>query len=62
MSRRPPLMQLSFLFDAPGNDPRNRPPTALPTPDVMETLAELLLAAMTALRDEEIGDEPEDRR
>ena len=58
MSRRPPLMQLSFLFDSP----RNRPPPAPPTPDVMEALAELLLAAMTALRDEEAGDEPEDRR
>lgn len=58
MSRRPPLMQLSFLFD----DPRNRPPTAPPTPDLMETLAELLLAAMTALRDGEAGDEREDRR
>lgn len=58
MSRRPPLMQLSFLFD----DPRNRPPTAPPTPDLMETLAALLLAAMTALRDGEAGDEREDRR
>jgi hypothetical protein len=43
-------------------DPRNRPPTAPSTPDVMETLAELLLAAMTALRDGEAGDEPEDQR
>jgi len=51
-------MQLSFLFDDPGN----RPPPAPPTPDVMETLAELLLAAMTALRDGEAGDEPKDRR
>jgi hypothetical protein len=58
MSHRPPLMQLSFLFDDPGN----RPPTAPPTPDLMETLAELLLAAMTALRDGEAGDEPKDRR
>jgi hypothetical protein len=58
MSLRPPLMQLSFLFD----DPRNRPPTAPPTPDLMETLAELLLAAMTTPRDGEAGDEPEDRR
>ena len=58
MSRRPPLMQLSFLFDSP----RNRPPPAAATPDAMESLAELLLAAMTALRDEEVGDEPEDRR
>jgi hypothetical protein len=57
MSHRPPLMQLSFLFD----NPRNRPPTAPPTPDLMETLAELLLTAMTALRDGEAGDEPEDR-
>ena len=58
MSRRPSLMQLSFLFDGP----RNRPPPAPPTPDVMEALAELLLAAMAALRDGEAGDEPEDRR
>ena len=58
MSRRPPLMQLSFLFDGP----RNPPPPAAATPDVMEALAELLLAAMAALRDGEAGDEPEDRR
>ena len=58
MSCRPTLMQLSFLFDTP----RNRPPPAPPTPDVMEALAELLLAAMAALRDREAGDEPEDRR
>ena len=58
MSRHPLLMQLSFLFDDPGN----RPPPAPPTPDLMETLAELLLAAMTALRDGEAGDEPKDRR
>ena len=58
MSRRPLLMQLSFLFD----DPRNRPPTAPPTPDVMEALAELLLVAMAALCDGEAGDEPEDQR
>ena len=58
MSRRPPLMQLSFLFDDPGN----RPPPAAPTLDLMETLAELLLAAMTTLRDGEAGNEPEDRR
>jgi hypothetical protein len=51
-------MQLSFLFDGP----RNRPPPAAPTPDVMEALAELLLAAMATLRDGEAGDEPEDRR
>jgi len=51
-------MQLSFLFDGP----RNRPPPAPPTPDVMEALAELLLAAMAALCDGEAGDEPEDRR
>ena len=51
-------MQLSSLFDGP----RNRPPPAPPTPDVMEALAELLLAAMAALRDGEAGDEPEDRR
>ena len=58
MSLRPPLMQLSFLFD----DPRNRPPKAPPTPDLLQTLADLLLEAMTALRDGEAGDEPEDRR
>jgi hypothetical protein len=51
-------MQLSFVFDDPGN----RPPPAPPTPDLMATLAELLLAAMTALRDGEAGDEREDRR
>ena len=58
MSRRPPLMQLSFLFDGP----RKRPPSAPPTPDVMEALAELLLVAMAALCDGEAGDEPEDQR
>ncbi len=58
MSRRPPLMQLSFFFDSP----RNRPPPPPPTPDVMEALAELLLAAMAALRNGEAGDEPEDWR
>ncbi len=58
MSRRPPLMQLSFFFEGR----KTRPPPAPPTPDVMKALADLLLAAMAALRDGEAGDEPEDRR
>jgi hypothetical protein len=43
-------------------DARNRPPPAPPTPDVLETLADLLLAAMVGLDDGEAGDEPEDQR
>lgn len=60
MSSHPPPFptQLNLRFE----DDRNRPPPAPPTPDVLETLAELLLAAMTGLQGEEIGDEPEDRR
>lgn len=58
MSRRPPPTQLSLLFQ----DPRSRPPAAPPTPDLLETLADLLLAAMAGLREKEAGDEPEDRR
>lgn len=58
MSHRPPLTQLTLLFD----DPRTRPPTAPATPDVLETLADLLLTAMAGLRAGEAGDEPEDRR
>lgn len=57
MSRRPPPTQLPLLFD----DPRNRPPAAAPTRDVLETLADLLLTAMAGLRPGEDGDEPEDR-
>ena len=58
MSRRPPPSQLILLF----KDARNRPPAAPPTPDVLETLADLLLAAMAGLGDGEAGDEPEDQR
>ena len=58
MSRRPPPTQLPLLFDAP----KSRPPAAPPTPDVLETLADLLLTAMAGLRPGEAGDEPEDRR
>jgi hypothetical protein len=58
MSRPPPPTQLSLHL----GDPRNRPPAAAPTPDLIETLASLLLAAMAGLRDREAGDEPEDRR
>ena len=58
MSRRPPPTQLPLVFD----DSMSRPPVAPPTPDVLETLADLLLTAMAGLRDGEAGDEPEDRR
>jgi hypothetical protein len=58
MSRRPPPSQLILRFE----DARNRPPPAPPTPDVLETLADLLLAAMAGLDDGEAGDEPEDQR
>lgn len=57
MARRRPLTQLNLCFE----DPRNRPPPAPPTPDVIEALAELLLAAAGS-RDGEAGDEPQDRR
>jgi hypothetical protein len=57
MPHRPPPTQLILRLE----DPRNRPPAAPPTPDLMETLADLLLAAMAGLRDGEAGDEPEDR-
>jgi hypothetical protein len=49
--------QMSLAFE----DARLRPPTAPPTPEVMKTLAELLLAAMAELRDGEVGHESEDR-
>jgi hypothetical protein len=58
MSHRPPPTQLTLLFD----DARTRPPTAPATPDVLETLADLLLTAMAGLRGGEAGDESEDRR
>lgn len=58
MSRRPPPTQLILRFE----DPKNRPPAAAPSPDLMATLADLLLAAMAGLRDGEAGNEPEDRR
>jgi hypothetical protein len=60
MSHRSPPSptQLNLRFD----DIRNRPPPAPPTPEVLDTLAELLLAAMTGLQDGEAGDEPENRR
>jgi hypothetical protein len=58
MQRRPSSTQLSLRFE----DARNRPPPAPPTPDVLETLADLLLAAMVGLDDGEAGDEPEDQR
>jgi hypothetical protein len=58
MSRRPSPTQLTLRFE----DPKDRPPAAVPSPDLMATLAELLLAAMAGLRDGEAGDEPEDRR
>lgn len=58
MSHRPPPTQLPLFFD----DPKTRPPTAPATPDVLETLADLLLTAMAGLRAGEAGDEPEDRR
>lgn len=58
MSRRPPPSQLTLRFE----DARNRPPPAPPTLDVLETLADLLLAAMVGLDDGEAGDEPEDQR
>jgi hypothetical protein len=47
MARRPTLQpeQLSLALD----DGRNRPPAAPPTPEIIETLAELLLAAATAM-------------
>lgn len=57
MTRRTPPTQLSLCFD----DPRGRPPSAPPTPAVMETLADLLLAAVEGLRSGEAGDEPQDR-
>ena len=48
MSRRPlpRAMQLSLCFD----HSQNRPPVAPPNPEVIETLAELLLAAATAMQ------------
>lgn len=63
--RRPrlqePPQQLALGFvDAAG-----RPPRAPATPEVMETLAELLLAALSTpnrSKSEEIGHEREDRR
>lgn len=58
MQHRPSSTQLSLRFQ----DPRNRPPPAPPTPDLLETLADLLLAAMDGLRDREVGNEPEDQR
>lgn len=58
MSRQPPPTQLSLRFEAS----KNRPPVAAPSPDLLTTLAELLLAAMAGLRDGEASDEPEDRR
>lgn len=58
MQRHPPSTQLSLGFE----DPRNRPPPAPPTPDLLETLADLLLAAMGGLDDGEAGNEPEDQR
>ena len=58
MPRRPSPTQLPLLFDDPGS----RPPAAPPTPDVLETLADLLLTAMAGLRAGEADDEPEDRR
>jgi len=54
MQRRPPPTQLSLCFE----DTRNRPPQAPPTPDLLETLADLLLAAMSGPRKGEAGDEP----
>ena len=63
--RRPrlqkPPQQLALVFV----DVAGRPPRAPATPEVMETLAELLLAALSAPNrsaSEEIGHEPEDRR
>ncbi len=58
MQRRPSSTQLCLRFE----DPWNRPPPAPPTPDLLETLADLLLAAMGGLDDGEVGDESEDRR
>ncbi len=58
MPRRAQPTQLPFLF----GDPKSRPPAAPPTPDVLETLADLLLTAMAGLESGEAGDEPEDRR
>ena len=61
MPHRPPPAQLSLRLD----DPSNRPPAAPSTPELLEALADLLLAAM-AWKDRAnatggIGDEPEDR-
>ena len=42
MQRSPLPTQLSLWFE----DTRNRPPPAPPTPDLLETLVDLLLAAM----------------
>lgn len=58
MQRHPSSTQLSLRFE----DPRNRPPPAPPTPDLLETLADLLLAAVVGLGNGEVGDEPEGRR
>ena len=44
--RSPEAVQLSLCFD----DSRNRPPAAPPTPEVIETLADLLLAAVKAMQ------------
>lgn len=58
MSHRAPPTQLPLRFEDPGN----RPPAAAPSPDLMSTLADLLLTAMAGLSDAEAGDELEDRR
>lgn len=66
MTRRRPRLQepprqLALVFV----DVAARPPQAPATPEVMETLVELLLAALSTPNrsaSEEIGHEPEDRR
>lgn len=61
MPHRPSPSQLSLRLD----DPSSRPPAATSTPELLEALADLLLAAMAQKNETDatggIGDEPEDR-
>ena len=53
----PPPAQLRLSFESDVN----RPPKALPTKDLLQALADLLLEAMGGTSSREAGDEPEDR-
>ena len=53
---RPGPAQLSLALD----DSRNRPPAAPATPELLETLAELLLAAASTIQGRTRDDDGED--